>query len=147
LLGFELTQRCYEDNQQQLQHKLEQTRQRLAVLQQPLDAILQARAAVEARQVQGVVTGLIDSPYAAHHPTELPAMIEAWREQLARDPVLKWSSDPNATVFDHEPTPQRQSTIARSTTMMRIGKPCRLEIHTSLCLDDVHRSIAILITP
>ena len=112
LLGFELTQRCYEENQQQLQHRLEQTRQRLAVLQQPLDAILQARAAVEARQVQGVTTGLIDSPYAAHHPNELPAMIEAWRGQLACDSAHRWLRDPEATVFDHEPAPQRQSTVA-----------------------------------
>ena len=109
LLGFELTQRCYEENQRQLQDQLEQAQMRLTVLQQPLDAILQARAAVETRQVQGIATGLIDSPYAAHHPTELPAMVEALRVQKPNRPVDVWSCDPDATVVaDDTPAPQRQ---------------------------------------
>jgi hypothetical protein len=84
LMGFELTQRCYEENQQQTQHKLNQTRQRLQVLSEPLDAIIDVRAKIEARQIRLTGDhGLMDSPFVPHDSTELPLMVEKLRQQLA----------------------------------------------------------------
>ncbi len=84
LMGFELTQRCYEENQQQTQLKLSQSRQRLQVLSEPLDAIIDVRAKVESRQIRLTgEQGLMDSPFVPHDSTELPLMVEKLRQQLA----------------------------------------------------------------
>ncbi len=84
LLGFELAQRTHVENQQHDQQALNRVQARLQALQQPLDAIVETRSAVEARRIRLMgQQGLMDSPFVPHGEEELPLLIERMRQQLS----------------------------------------------------------------
>lgn len=83
-MGFELAQRTHVENQQHDQQALNRVQARLQALQQPLDAIVETRSAVEARRIRLMgQQGLMDSPFVPHGEEELPLLIERMRQQLS----------------------------------------------------------------
>lgn len=84
LMGFQGNQTFYKENCQLLSQRLAQVEQQLDNLNQPLCHMHKARAEVESRRVQFVLSqGLLESPYLSHSEQELPHLVDKLRQQLA----------------------------------------------------------------
>jgi hypothetical protein len=88
LMGFEMAQKCVDDNRLREQDLLRKYREESELLQAPLDQANRYRLQIEAHRMQQAgEQGIMDAPFEPFSHQEMPLMIEQLRQRMDKTPL------------------------------------------------------------